>query len=66
MTQYARYTVRLSSNDGERVERVRKQLSIDDATFSENKLVTVLIRRGLDSIERELDAHNDEQPRKAA
>jgi hypothetical protein len=63
----ARYTVRVGDHEEQRIERARTALNVDGVTLSENAILTVLVRRGLDSLERELALSPlTEEPRKAA
>lgn len=58
----ARFTIRVSAAEAERIERMRDRLRIDAFPLSENRVLAILIARGLDSLEAELG----DAPSKAA
>lgn len=55
------YTIRIEPSDAERVAHLRGAMSLDGAQLSEAAFMAVLLRRGLASLEQEI-----QQPRKAA
>ncbi len=55
-----KYSIRFGEADDQRIDRARQALSIDGEPVTDSTLFRVLVRRGLDSLEREI------APQKAA